>query len=117
MLLFPLFFFHMTGAGDIKLMALLCGSSGLVSGLQMIFCGLLSAALWSFCYLVRKRMFFQRIGYFLAYLKQLSGYSALFLQGERPCPYFDAKRDGREAAFCLAPFLFLGYLLWFFLVQ
>lgn len=111
-LLFPLFFLHMMGAGDIKLMALLCGRLGLLPGLQMIFCGLLSAAVWSFFYMMRKRIFLKRIGYFLYYIKQLSWYSGRLLQGERPSPYFDAERDGREAAFCLAPFLLLGYLIW-----
>lgn len=115
LLLFPLFFFHMMGAGDIKLMALLCGWLGLFPGLRLIFYGLFSAAIWSFFYMMRKRIFLTRIGYFLCYIKQLSWYSGKLLQGERPAPYFDAERDGREAAFCLAPFLLLGYLIWLLL--
>lgn len=113
-LFFPLFFFHMMGAGDIKLMALLGAVFGICSGLEIIFAGLSGAAVWSLFYLVRKRIFLKRIGYFLSYVKKLAEYADVIWQGQRPPPYFNEVRDGREAAFCFAPFLLAGYLLWLF---
>ena len=105
--LFPLFFFHMLGAGDVKWMALLCGALGFSSGVLVIFYGLAAAAVWSLFCLVRKRLFFQRIRYFLNYMMNLP-------QMEEVIPYYSKTRDGREAALPLAPFLFLGYLFWLF---
>ena len=105
--LFPLFFFHMMGAGDVKWMALLCGALGVTSGILVIFYGLAAAAVWSVFCLVRKHLFVQRIRYFLNYMSNLP-------QMEEVIPYYRAERDGREAALSLAPFLFLGYLLWLF---
>lgn len=110
--LFPLFFFRMMGAGDIKLMALLGGVFGIRQGSILLFFGLLCAAIWSVFYLMRKHMFLKRIGYFLNYVKQTAENAEEIWKGARPEPYFDAERDGREAAFCFAPFLLLGYLLW-----
>ena len=105
--MFPLFYFHMMGAGDIKWAALLCGAIGLVSGALVIFYGLAAAAVWSFFCLVRKHLFLKRIKYFLNYMMNLP-------QMEEVIPYYRAERDGREAALSLAPFLFLGYLFWLF---
>lgn len=93
-------------------MALLGGVFGIRQGSILLFCGLLCAAIWSLFYLMRKRMFLKRIGYFLNYVKQTAENAEAIWKGARPEPYFDAARDGREAAFCFAPFLLLGYLLW-----
>lgn len=104
-ILFPLFFFRMMGAGDSKVMALLCGAMGVMKGFQIIFFGLAAAAVWSFFYMVRKHMFLKRIRYFLNYMSKLP-------QMEEVVPYYSEKRDGREVSFPLTPFLFLGYVLW-----
>lgn len=104
-ILFPLFFFRMMGAGDCKVMALLCGAMGVVRGFRIIFCGLAASAVWSFFYMVRKHMFLKRIRYFLNYMRRLP-------QMEEMIPYYSRERDGKEASFPLTPFLFLGYVLW-----
>lgn len=105
LVLFPLFVFRMMGAGDVKMMALLGGVFGIRQGFEIIFFGLAAAAVWSLFYMARKRMFLKRIGYFLNYMMRL------FYCGEIT-PYYDASRDGREAGFCLAPFVWIGYCLW-----
>lgn len=110
-ILFPLFFFRMMGAGDVKLMALLGGVFGVREGFEVIFFGLSAAAVWSFFYMVRNGIFLKRIGYFLNYLKWMKQYLGYFSKDELPIPYYDAARDGREAAFCLAPFILLGYIV------
>lgn len=112
--LFPLFFFRMMGAGDVKQMALLVGILGVTKGFEIIFCGLAAAAVWSFFCMVRKRIFFQRIGYFLNYVELMKFCIRDFPRGEVPVPYYDAARDGREPAFCLAPFMLLGYIWYLF---
>ena len=101
----------MMGAGDVKLMALLGGVFGVREGFEVIFFGLSAAAVWSFFYMVRKGIFLKRIGYFLNYLKWMKQYLEYFSKDELPIPYYDAARDGREAAFCLAPFILLGYIV------
>lgn len=103
--LFPLFLFRMMGAGDVKLTALLAGVLGLRQGLTVIFFGLAAAAAWSVFYMARRRLFLHRIRYFLNYMMNL------IITGEA-VPYYDASRDGTEEGFCLAPFVFLGYVLW-----
>lgn len=110
LILFPLFYFRMMGAGDVKMMALLGGALGVYRGFEVIFCGLAAAAAWSVFYMVRKRMFLKRIRYFLNYMMFLP-------QSGEPVPYYDAKRDGKEAAFCLAPFLLCGYGLWLMVMR
>lgn len=104
-ILFPLFIFRMMGAGDIKLMAVLCGALGIQDGFPAIFYGLAAAAAWSFLYMVRMRILKKRILYFLNFIRRL-------LWAEYEGPYYLAERDGKEASFCLAPFLLGGFVLW-----
>ena len=103
--LFPFFLFRMTGAGDIKMISLICGALGLRDGCGAIFCGLAAAAAWSFIYMMRKRILTKRIVYFLNFIR------TLLLAGVFE-PYYLKDRDGKEAGFCLAPFMLGGFVLW-----
>ena len=98
--LFPLFLFRMIGAGDIKMMFVLGGALGIRSGFTVIFYGLAASALWSLLYMAQKRILLKRIAYFLNYMKVLARMDSI-------PPYYCAERDGREAVFCLAPFILL----------
>lgn len=102
---FPLFLFRMMGAGDIKLMALITGALGKTDGMEVIFCSLAASAVWSLIVMTRKRILWNRIMYFLNYVEELAR------MGEMR-PYYDRERDGKEPAFCFAPFLLLGYGIW-----
>ena len=55
-LFFPLFFFRMIGAGDVKLAALICGYSGLTAGAVAIGLGFLIGAFWSFLKMMVKAL-------------------------------------------------------------
>ncbi len=105
LLFFPFYLFRMFGAGDIKTVSLLCGAAGVLPGLGAVLCGLGASALWSFFRMARKRLFKKRVTYFLNYLKRLPGAEGI------PAYYVPA-RDGAEPAFCMVPFLFLGFCLW-----
>lgn len=104
LVLFPLFLFRMTGAGDIKTAAVINGVLGISTGFAVIFYGLAASAAWSLIYMAQKRILLKRIAYFLKYMKNLS-------RTDQIPPYYDAGRDGTEAAFCFAPFLLLGFCI------
>lgn len=102
--LFPLFLFRMIGAGDIKTAAMINGILGISTGFKVIFYGLAASAVWSLIYMAQKRILLKRIAYFLKYIENLS-------RTDRILPYYDAGRDGTEAAFCFSPFLLLGFCI------
>lgn len=104
-LFFPLFLFRMMGAGDCKLLALVGGYLGIFDGFLVGFYGFLAAAVWSLLYMFRKKILIRRLTYFLSYITQT-------LDTGRITPYYDADRDGPEAAFSLAPFIWCGYVFW-----
>lgn len=68
-LIFTYIFYYLRffGAADIKLTAILCGFLGLGESLYIIFIAFILAALYSLYYLFRKKIFFERISYFLHY--------------------------------------------------
>ena len=103
--LFPLFLFRMAGAGNIKTAAVVNGALGILIGFEVIFYGLAASAAWSFIYMAQKRILLKRIAYFLKYMKNLS-------QTDQILPYYEAERDKAEAAFCLSPFLLIGFCIW-----
>ena len=61
------YYLRFFGAADIKLTAILCGFLGLGESLYIIFIAFILAALYSLYYLLRKKIFFERISYFLHY--------------------------------------------------
>lgn len=104
-IMFPLFLFRMMGAGDIKAMAVISGYMGWYNGFEIIFYGLAVSAAWSVIYMLRKRILLRRINYFRVY------FIRLFL-AERMPAYYCAAEDTDGAGFCLAPFLWIGYMIW-----
>lgn len=70
-LFFPLFFFRMIGAGDVKLAALICGYSGLTAGAAAIGLGFLIGAFWSFLKMMVKGSFHERFDHLTAYIRRI----------------------------------------------
>lgn len=103
--LFPLYLFRLFGAGDLKLVSLLNGVLGIYTGFTVIFYGLAISAGWSFFYMLRKRILLKRINYFLLYIMNVS-------TNRQIVPYNQAGKSDPEAAFCFAPFILFGFLIW-----
>lgn len=102
-----LYFFRMIGAGDLKLMALICGFIGFVPGLCAIgvsicICGAATLAAVCFHYLPEVCLP-ERLDYFLAWLRRL-------IQTKERIPYYDAGRDGKESGIPLGSYLCIGTL-------
>lgn len=104
---FPLFRLRMIGAGDVKLMALMAGYLGLISGAHAVLYGFLIGAVLAFLKMLIRGNLYQRLIYFLAYIRHL------FLTRE-PAPYYQAQRDGREVVIPLGVCLLGGYLWYLF---
>lgn len=68
---FMFFCCRMIGAGDIKLMALICGYLGMKAGAEAIGCSFLVGAIWSLFRLIRLRILLKRLFYFTAYIRQV----------------------------------------------
>lgn len=101
-LFFPLFLLRMIGAGDIKMMAVVCGYLGIYRGGLLISYGFLAAALFSAVKLVSNNIFYLRFSYFFAYFRRL------FLT-KKISPYYLADRDGDLPAIHFAVCLWLGW--------
>lgn len=102
-MLFPLYLFRMMGAGDIKMAVVLFGAAGMRQGGRILLCGLAAAGVWSLGLLVWRRLLEVRLRYLAFYLCR-------FLFGGGIEPYYLEERDGKEASFCMAPFLLLGVM-------
>lgn len=98
---FILFCCRMIGAGDIKLMALICGYLGLKTGAGAIACSFLAGAVWSLFRLIRLRILLKRLFYFTAYIRQV------FTTG-MIAEYYNPQSDGYEAAIPFALCLTVG---------
>lgn len=99
-----LFLFHMMGAGDIKVMALMSGYLGLSEGFRIIFYGLAASAVWSLLFMIHKKILIQRIQYFIMFMHRF------FVTGEISV-YYEKSTDNGKAGFALVPFLWLGFLI------
>ena len=69
-LLFPLFYFHMLGAGDIKVFAVLGGITGIYGILHIILGAFFLGAVLSLAFLVSCGNLRERISYFIHYFFQ-----------------------------------------------
>ena len=90
-LFFPLFFFRMIGAGDVKLAALICGYSGLTAGAAAIGLG----------FLMVKGSFHERFDHLTAYIRRI-------YHTKKITAYYDFARDGAEAVIPLGVCLLFG---------
>lgn len=101
---FLLFLFRMMGAGDIKIIALICGYLGYGSGFAAVAGGFLIGAFWSLVLMTVKGSIFHRFSYFLTYFRS-------FIQTKKITAYYSSARDGYEAVIPLGFCMFLGTLL------
>lgn len=101
LLLAPLYYFHMIGAGDVKLLAMAGVFSGPAASFRILLYTFLIGGIVSLILLIRRGTFHSRFQYFLNYIS--------CLDGSRPAPYLDGvSRDGR---FCFAVPVLAGVLL------
>ena len=98
----PLYRLGMAGAADFKMIALIIGCRPDGKILFRLGISLCLAAGFSLIRLFRKGLWRRRLTHFVWYAHQVQS-------GEFP-RYYLAKRDGTEAAFPMAVFLFLGVL-------
>lgn len=96
---FPFFLLRMTGAGDVKLMAVIAAAMGGRRGAVAIGVGLCLGAVLALVRMLRYGSTCQRFLYLFAYIRDV-------FQSKRPEPYYLLERDGTG---CVIP---LGACLW-----
>lgn len=101
---FMLFVCRMIGAGDIKTAALIFGYLGFGTGFKAVAGGFIIGAFWSLFLMALKGSTFQRLSYFLTYLRSL-------FQTKKITAYYSSSRDGYDAVIPLGFCMFLGTLL------
>ena len=103
--IFPLFLFRMMGAGDLKLIALVCGGLGPRAGLAAVGFGFCIGAVLALVKMCRQRSLVRRVSYFVAYFR------AYFQKGEY-FPYYVPARDGYGETLHFALCLWAGYAVY-----
>nr|WP_314464074.1 prepilin peptidase [uncultured Clostridium sp.] len=101
---FLLFICRMIGAGDIKIIALICGYLGFYTGFAAVAGGFLIGAFWSLVLMTVKGCTFQRFSYFLTYIRSL-------FQTKKITAYYSSSLDGYDAVIPLGFCMFLGTVL------
>lgn len=101
---FFLFLCRMIGAGDIKIIALICGYLGFGTGFTAVAGGFLIGAFWSLVLMTVKGCAFQRFSYFLTYIRSL-------FQTKKITAYYSSSLDGYDAVIPLGFCMFLGTVL------
>ncbi|MDF2886414.1 MAG: peptidase prepilin type [Lacrimispora sp.] len=101
---FLLFLCRMIGAGDIKIIALICAYLGYGNGSTAVAAGFLIGAIWSLVLMTVKGSTFHRFSYFLTYFRS-------FIQTKKITAYYSSSRDGYDAVIPLGFCMFLGTLL------
>lgn len=97
-LLFPLFYFRMLGAGDIKLFSGLGVFLGVFSVFKLILCSLFLGGLLSLAFLISCGNFKERLSYFLNYVYEYS-------QSKVLCPYMKRGEQPENFHFTVPIFL------------
>lgn len=108
-LFFPLFRLRMIGAGDIKLMALMCGCLGMIQGGLSIIYGFVLGAALSLIKLLVQGSFMVRFMYLSAYIRRI-------IHTKEIVEYYNPARDGYESTIPLGLCLFLGTLIYLLLL-
>ena len=101
---FPFFYLRMTGAGDVKLMALLFGCFGLKQGAMAVWTGLCLGALWALEKMLREGSMLCRFSYMFSYLKEWVG------SGEAGA-YYCLERDGKRAVIPMGACFVMGTVM------
>lgn len=104
---FPLFYVRMIGAGDIKLIALICGFLEFRDGSLSIVYGFLIGAAMALIKMLVQRNLFQRLNYLYAYFRRL-------ILTKEVRAYNDPSRDGYAHTIPFGLCLFLGTLIYLF---
>jgi prepilin peptidase CpaA len=99
-LLFPVYLLNGMGAGDVKLLSVICGIYGLAFWARTTVVFAVLSAAGSLVHMIRKKCFVHRFRYFFRYV---------FGGGEGA--YYDSERDGREMVIPLAPILAAAYFI------
>lgn len=107
-LFFILFVFRMIGAGDVKLMALICGYLGGPAGAVALGYGFAAGAVLSLVKMLYRRSFWTRLSYLSAYIRRL-------YHTRKITAYYDPARDGSEAVIPFGFCLFLGTFIYLFI--
>ncbi len=103
--LFLLYRFRMVGAGDAKLIMLLCGFLGLFEGAGVVFVGMCFAAIYSFYLLYSKKILFLRLCYFFSFIK-------ITIQTKKIGHYYEVGRDDPQLSIAMAPWFLCGFFVW-----
>lgn len=98
---FPLAVLKMMGAGDVKLMAVICAWLGLPLGGRGIVLGFFLAGGWSFFYMAVRGTLKRRMNY-------LQGYLFRCMAVRRLEPYMDPANRSKEDAILMGPFFCVG---------
>lgn len=104
-----LFVFYLCGffgAGDIKLISILCAFVGVRQLLIITFLGFLFAAIYSLCYLISKKLLISRLSYFI-------NYSHFVFTSKRIIKYKEFS-SGTEFM-PVAHWILIGYVIWRFI--
>lgn len=102
---FVLFLFSVIGAGDIKLLALIYGLQGYLDATIITVSGLVLAAIYALYHLISKNLLLSRLNYFRDFV-------VLCLSTKTINKYYDMKRATGELTMPLAPWFWLGFVLW-----
>lgn len=106
----PLFHARMIGAGDVKLMALVCGFLGFKDGSVSLFLSFLIGAAMALVKLLVQGSLFQRLSYLSAYLKRL-------ILTKEVAAYHIPARDGYDHTIPFGLCLFLGTLIYVVMIK
>lgn len=101
---FPFFLLRMTGAGDVKLMAVIAAAMGGRRGAVAIGVGLCLGAVLALVRMLRYGSTCQRFLYLFAYIRDV-------FQSKRPEPYYLLERDGTGCVIPLGACLWMGALI------
>lgn len=102
--LLPLFRIRAFGAGDVKLMALICGYAGVFEGVKCIYAGMVFAAAVSVCRMIQTKSLKARLIHLCVYIRHT-------IQTKQITEYCDIRREKSGAVIALAPYLFLGTVI------
>ncbi len=104
-MLYPLFKIGAVGAGDVKLLGVTAGYLPCKKILVFLMLSLLVSAAISLFKMLRKRYFFERMKYFLNYLKNVAKNGSWRL-------YLSDEQDRRAVGICLSGPVFVSVLLY-----
>lgn len=113
LMLSVLFYFHMIGAGDIKLFMAAGSFAGPSGILQILVNSFLAGGVFSLVILIKRDNFIPRLHYLAGYIVQLRQQSLRFK--ERPASYLDG--TGEDGRFCFALPIGLCILYYCFLCR